>query len=1344
MKRVGLVPPASATLVPIYMRQRLASEHDALLVGRTQCGVVLLADLVGYSGICASLVETRSRSAEEIGDFLNLLFELMADCIARHGGSLMTIAGDAAISIWPAAADDDLDGALAQALACGLELQRIASRQRDPILAPVRLQVSVAAGSVWVADVALGADRRHLHAAGPVLEDLATLGTLSGPGKVVVPMALRARLGEYVVGKADGAGFIVTGMDVSAIPPADRSDAFSSDATCHISNYIAPSMATLVMAEDRRWLAEFRRVTVLFLSIEGFSASMSDAAERLNRLFYGTGAAIDATDGQVLQAINDDKGLLVQAAWGLAINTHEDDAARCIMAAIKAQEDILELGFGCRAGIATGKVFAGLIGHSQYCQYVVLGDAVNRASALSRLPDDGLQADTPTVEAAAGRFIFSAPVEVALKGWSKPWAVHTDPQEQITERVEDHAFVGRGQEMRAIRRLVDDRDGEAAPILLIEAEAGMGKSRLAGQVRTILTDRGLRPLDAAGDVLRRTTGLHVWRAIFFRLIGDTPQASHLATLVADDPVLAGRLPLLNPVLPQDLPDTPETRGLDTATRGRLLVETVAEVAARLLRDGTDWLVIEDAHWLDSSSWLVLSEVRRRLPGLTLLLVARPLDRAALPREAAAMLQEPSLVEMPLEALPPWESAELAAAVLGVTDLPGDLARLIHNRAEGHPLYVKELTLSLRDRGIIRTRGQHCSVRLGENGIAAIEFPDGVEGVVADRISTLDPAVQLTLKAAAVAGRGFDLLQLGAIRPGGLETEKLSAHIRAILRTGLIETRPKRANRFRFHHAIIQDTAHSLLVRDQKIELHRAAARWMELQGDAENAAPVIAFHWSNAEEHDSAVEWYERAAYGASEGNAPAEVVEFTSRTRDHAECASGTFGAGRRGRWLYLEGNALMALGYYRRGADTLRAAIALLDSPMPTGKAGAIWCSLREFVRLKIGVRTASIPPEKREEALMVAEALRALSEITYQHGDIPQTLAGALYALNLSERAGGDSPVMAKILMGSAFLGLSAPWAMDSIEYRDRALAMCERLDDDMTWSWVLFVAGVFEMGQGNLPAAQTYLGRCPPVCERVGEWKNWFSSMANYGNALRVEGRIAASQAVDKRLLEVALDRGNVLAQVWSRTAIAKNHAYLGEFDALDDCLERMEVLFATPENVTEGSTDNYMTLHLAHACARVRAGREADALVSMAEVARLFDSMASPGIYGMEPVTMMCDLIEVMRLRKADKVTLAAVMRSTTDYAARMARQYPGARAKLAYAKGDRAAMADQPRRAARFWEAARSEAATRGLFLDEAQSALRLAHRARRSDASALRARADCILRDLDLAKPPLWAAQEP
>lgn len=111
------------------------------------------------------------------------------------------------------------------------------------------------------------------------------------------------------------------------------------------------------------------------------------------------------------------------------------------------------------------------------------------------------------------------------------------------------------------------------------------------------------------------------------------------------------------------------------------------------------------------------------------------------------------------------------------------------------------------------------------------------------------------------------------------------------------------------------------------------------------------------------------------------------------------------------------------------------------------------------------------------------------------------------------------------------------------------MCARLDDDPTWSWVLFIAGVFEMSLGNMRAALEYLERCPEVCERTGEWQNWRSAIANIGNALRISGHMAAARDVEHRLMAEAVDSGNILAQIRAQTGLSKSLIYLGAVDDL---------------------------------------------------------------------------------------------------------------------------------------------------------------------------------------------------
>lgn len=1330
-----------ANMLSPYHRYRLTRAGSALRQGTVEDAVVMFADLSGFSRMSAQMVANNARSAEDLARFLNELVDRAAEIIESHGGAITGYAGDATIAIWPVSERQDEAAVTACALACGLALQVALRDLRDPALAPVRLKVNVDSGPVWMADVAMGKTQRQLHLAGPVLEGLAELGTLAAPGEVVLPVATHARLGLSSGGYGRGACRVVTSItsppDPMPYPPASLPN-------LPVDVYVPRWLTDLLAQTDRCWLAEFRSASVLFASITGLSALTPDAARRMEQAFSALGAELDAAEGRLLQIMNDDKGLTIMCAWGLSGNTHEDDAARAVMTGQALLKLLSTQGLGCSLGVASGKVFAGFIGGRSGAQYSLIGDPVNRAAALSQLGAQRLLVDSETACAAGGRFEFTARQEIAIKGQMDPKPVFSDPVERRSLQSEAHAFVGRERELALISaKLATARaSGATAPIIHVESIAGMGKSRLLAELRRRIDGDGLRVVVGAGDSLRRGSSLQLWRGVFRSLLPaaapDRVQA--LNRLAVHDHNLCARLPLLAQLIDIVIPETSLTRSLDTATRGRLTVETAPQFATLLLRNRADLLIVEDAHWLDSLSWQVLAEVRRRLPELGLLLLSRPFDVSTLPPEASAMLDSPFCTTVALAGFTRSEAAALAASVLRVDDVPDDIAGLIDRRCEGIPLFIKELTRLLQERGILRNQRGRCVVTHADRAPADIELPDGIEGAVAERISTLNAATQLTLKSAAVAGRDFDLPQLAAIRPACQDGDTLQDQVQAILRTGLVETAGSDCARFRFHHALIQKTAHDLLVQEQKVELHGAAARWLEARDDKSRAAPLIAHHWAEAGDHLRAMDWYERATLAALADNAPAEIVTLTTRIRHHAAHVNPPPDRAQRGHWLFLEGNAQKQLGNYRACVDRLREAIDLFGRSAPRKAPTAMLGALRELARLKLGRRTGSWSPDARRQALMVAEAYHASSEITYLWGERAQTLHGVLHALNLCEAMGEDSPIMAKILMATAMVGLSAPWAIDARAYRDRALAMCIRLDDDLTWSWVLLVAGVFETSLGDMRAALSHLERCPEICERTGEWQNWRSAMGSIGNALRIDGRPGAARDVQHRLMAQAVDSGNILAQVWAQSGLSKSLTLLGAFDELKDCLARFAQLAERQAHAGDRNLD--ICLRLGQASADVAAGRDATAHARVAEIVGLIDSLANPAVYNMDTVTMFCDVIEVLRVRGCDPATLTAALRANLRFASRLARRYPGARSKALCVRGDQAAMAGHLRRAARFWEAARTEAAGRSLRLDEAQACLRLARRTNRSEGAALERRAQAILQELQLPCPPLWSAQ--
>jgi len=1280
--------PSHSQLLPIAMRQVLAggpNPFDAL---------VLFADLAGYSRFCADLIQHDARGAEEVGRMLNRLTQQSADTINSHGGSVLAFAGDATMALWPLS-----PAACRQALACAGALHAASAAAMAAKPLPLRIFIDV--GGLKTFDLGLGDAGRRVLAQGKALDRIGTDAAKVAPGRTGVSNHFLAALADPAMPPVPGEELRqLTGPFPSvhaAAPVAPPLDA---------TLYIASPVVRLLAGNTRDWLGEFRRATIFFATLPVLPES------KLAQILESLSAPIAAANGCVLQILTDDKGLVLHAVWGLATNTHADDAARAVMAALAMQSVLREVGGG--AGIATGKVWTGLLGGLAEQQYAVIGDSVNLASALSRMAPGELRIDAATAQAIAARFDLTPTTPIRTKGDREPRPVFSDPVERALSSVGTTVLVGRGAELARTLELLS----LPGAIVSLRGDAGIGKSRLTARLREEIEGRNQPLRGTAADSLRRASAFHAWPAVFAGLLATTPLAS-----LAEAPGLAGRLSLLNPVLPESLPESEGLQQLDPATRGVLAREAIAEAAARLWPDPAGVLVIEDAHWLDSASWIVLADLRRKRPDLALLLVTRGSDPATLPREAVALLNQPEAREISLGPLSQGEAGALAADALGVADLPPALVRRIHERAEGHPLFTAELARSLRDKGLVQTIAGRATVRLDERGIDAVTFPDGLEAVIAERISTLDPSVQLTVKAASVLGRHFSTEALAAIRPGSTGKVATDAHLDAIAATGLVE--PEQAGGYRFHHALIQETAYALLLREQRIALHGAAARLLE-GGTGPQAMAVIAQHWSAAEDHDRAIESFERAALHAQSTGAQAEIVDFVARALDHAGKTTTPPPKARTGRWHYLAGNALRELGYYRRGVDELRRSIAMLDRPMPVSAAGCLVRSVAEFARLKLPRR--KVAPQARDDALLVAGAMHRLSEISYEHDEVPQTLAGLLSGLNKAERAGGDSAELARLLMGCAFVGLSAPWAIDPLAYRDRSLAIAERLDDASLWSWVLFIAANLDFGLGEFESARGYLVRGVPICDEAGEIKNWYSTVATLGNVLRVEGRLNEGHMQDEILLARALDRGMVLAEVWAITALAKGDVLLNRFDELDACIDRMDAIFADPANVREGSTDNYMTLHLARAGAHAAAGRYVEALASLEETVRLLATVKSPAVFGMEPVTMVSDMLAFLARRGLAADKLIPAQKSIVTYARKLASPYPAARGKLMLATGDLEALNGRPDKARQNWEKAQATAQARRTPYDEAGAWQRLGD-----------PRSGEILAGLGVPRPVIW-----
>jgi tetratricopeptide (TPR) repeat protein len=435
-------------------------------------------------------------------------------------------------------------------------------------------------------------------------------------------------------------------------------------------------------------------------------------------------------------------------------------------------------------------------------------------------------------------------------------------------------LVGRQTEMAKLAACLDEVQTGRSRIVIIEGEAGIGKSRLVEALRQLMLERGLTPLLAHGRSIEQETPYHAWQDVFssyFGLedIGTSKQAEwqHSVQVRVDEVAteLSRYLPLLNDILNLDLPENASTAELDTMSRQEKLVSLLVALLRAWAVEQPLVLILEDAHWLDPPSWDLAVQVARTLVAnqqpLFMVIVMRVLAGGTMGVEPLMLTTMAETEHLHLDFLSSEETLDLAAARLELTanELPEAVVELIQGRAGGNPFFAEELIYALHDNGFITLRTIHtpdgtegkkrCLIS-GNLGLAAQILPTTIQSTVLSRIDRLLPEEQLMLRVAAVVGYTFSYTILRDTLSQHLEISErqLKAHLYDLVYLGLIQQATPEPNlTYHFKHIIIREVTYQSVLFDQRRQLHRTVAQWYENtygdpypDGDGHNGSPYPA------------------------------------------------------------------------------------------------------------------------------------------------------------------------------------------------------------------------------------------------------------------------------------------------------------------------------------------------------------------------------------------------------------------------------------------------------------------------------------------------------------------------
>lgn len=1269
---------ALASFVPAGVRRAVLDPAAGPGRAEVREGAVLLADIAGFTPLAEALARRGARGAEDLTGLLNRVLGALVERIEQDGGDVVKFAGDALLATW---SDEPLARATARAVACAAALHEVVAAAGAGGDAAPSLSVGVGAGPFRTVLLAGSAERWEHLPVGPPLAQVAVAGRQAGAGETVLsPEAWR------LVGDVATAAPGVDGcMRLLAPPPPLPAPAATTPAPApaeRLLPFVSPAVRARLQAADAAWLNELRRVTVLFL---GLDAGPEEPEARLQEAFTVLCRAMDRVDGTVDKVTMDEKGLVAVMALGLPPHAHADDPARAAGAALELHEALTARGWRPSVGLATGRVFCGVVGSERRREYTVIGDTVNLAARLMQHAAGGVLCDEATQHASRTALGFLPPVRLRLKGKAEEVSAWVPTAAAPPTRPSGDPV--RGPELARLRQALADLAAGRGGLWWIEGAPGQGKSVLLDRTLAEARARGVATLLGAAESLDQGAPYRAWRPVVSALLGLDPhvtpeaRAARLRERLASDAWAADRAPLLGELLGLPLPDNPLTAGMV----GEVRAFNTQDLLVHLLRSATGGptarpllVGLDDVHWMDSASFALVREVARQVPELLFVLAGRAFEGPP-PAAALELAQSRECQRVELRALGPEGTAGLLERLLGATPDPALVAG-VHARAEGNPFFTAELLRGLLDQARVEVRDGRA--RLRDADAPDLGLPETVQGAILARIDRLDPVAQLAVKVASVIGRSFAWPLLAAVHPVEAHRPALRGRCDELVRAALTEPEPAEGDvAWRFRHETTREVAYELLLYAQRRQLHEAVASALERAPTRPLAR--LAWHWEQAERPDSALPALEAAGDQALREGAYEEALRSFSRVLELLDAPGAPADEARRAHAELQRGEALLGLGRLAESREGLERAIARLGFPVPRGPV-ALGLALarglaRQVGRRLFGRRPRALADADRERHRRGAQAsLRVIETCFFLAGPVETTWA-ALRALEIAEEA-GPSPELARAYALFGWILSMAPLYAAADHYLALAHALVERPDCRAGRQPVRFFTGFTRAATGRWEEARANLTEAIELAREQGDKRRWIEAVCGICSPLHYQGEYEARVELGKGVLYASARRqGDRQAEAWGILDQIESLLPLADMARIAPLLDELEPYLGRAIGRSEQVWANGLL-----ALGRLRQGREAEAFAAAVRAIDAAAAMDPVAVYVYEGHAGACEVLLALARTGGGGEPPARVrreLRRAVRELTRYARVFPYARARLLSVRGRMLAL-DRSGRAA--------------------------------------------------------------
>ncbi len=725
-----------------------------------------------------------------------------------------------------------------------------------------------------------------------------------------------------------------------------------------------------------------------------------------------------------------------------------------------------------------------------------------------------------------------------VKGKAKPvraWSVGKPVRTRAGAGAHSLPLVGRDPEMAVVREALNAVRGGEFRLVDLVGESGIGKSRLAEELRAEASD--LAKIHAVGEAYRSTTPYIAWREVLreFLEIGWEEVSEVVVdrlrqTVTSAAPELVPWLPLLASAAGAEMEPTPEVLGLGPEFVRTKLHETVLEFLQATVTSPT-LFEFENADLIDEASAELIAAIvaAQEVERPWLFLVAR---RGGMQFPA---LDAPEVRHLELEPLADVDSAALAETATEEEPVPAHVLRMAIERSAGNPQLLLDL--------------------LSAAGSGSGALPDSVETAAAVRIDSLSPLDRQLLRRSSILGVSFHPRFLDVVldddtpRPDHLTWERLAEFFE-----------PEADDYVRFRRVVVRDAAYAGLPYKLRKRLHAAFATRMEAEvEDTDEVVGLLSLQFFLADVPDKAWTYSVRAGQKAQEIYANAESARYYRRAIEAAK-KGGVEKEELLGAYEALW-QALLYAGLYEDAArinsearplathDPVRLARLVMKRSAVEESEGRMPNALRWLTRSRRLLADIDSP-----------DALKLIAEIDARYASTLSVQGRYREAIVVAERSIQQGSSLeaesalgqAENILGGALAMLGRPGA---IEHWEKALGHFERGNEPAGQAAVLNNLGVGEYNRGNWDQAIRFYRRGQEAGERLGDPYTVAMSKMNIGEVLVGQGNYQEAEAELKGSIRLWKTIGDVYGMAFCLIQLARINAMMGRIDPALELFEQ---------------------------------------------------------------------------------------------------------------------------------------------------------------------------------------------